>query len=294
MVALLDVETVARGGAHVSLVNDMLRDLDSRKESMRLEPGIDGQAVRPSLSDEAHDRHEAFWRVVAGLMLLALIAVGWIAYSLRPRPSLATELAYRAAAEGRLREGKVGVQAGGVPAVTEAAAQPAPAPAREERTQVPSAPPPAQSPVASLPGAAIVSLSLRLARSLDNPPAYAEDGTSAAKPGARSGVPPAALEAQLRSELARAGQGESGEAQLNQLLGAVLQRLSRHEEAVSAYRAALEAAPQKGSSWIGMGMSLEALGRKQEALDAYRRGVGSGSLDHEQQVFAQQRILVLR
>jgi tetratricopeptide (TPR) repeat protein len=220
-------------------------------------------------------------------MLLALIAVGWIAYSLRPRPSLATELAYRAAAEGRLREGKVGVQAGGVPAVTEAAARPAPAPAREERTEVPS-------PVASLPGAAVVSLSLRLARSLDNPPAYAEDGTSAAKPGARSGVPPAALEAQLRSELARAGRGESGEAQLNQLLGAVLQRLSRHEEAVSAYRAALEAAPQKGSSWIGMGMSLEALGRKQEALDAYRRGVGSGSLDNEQQVFAQQRILVLR
>lgn len=105
----------------------------------------------------------------------------------------------------------------------------------------------------------------------------------------------AAMEAQFRSALAMTTHdGGANEAQLVQLLGALLQRLSRHEEALSAYRAAVQSSPQSGSAWIGMALSLEALGRTQEALEAYRRGVGSGSLDKEQQVFAQQRMLVLR
>lgn len=90
--------------------------------------------------------------------------------------------------------------------------------------------------------------------------------------------------------LAAARSGVSGNnAEYHSLLGAVLQRLARHEEAAEAYRATLQAAPGNGSAWLGLGISLEALGRRPEAAEAFRRAAASGSLPPDARVYAEQR-----
>lgn len=53
--------------------------------------------------------------------------------------------------------------------------------------------------------------------------------------------------------------------------GALLQRLSRHEDAVGEYRIALQMSPQAAPWWVGLGISQEALGRGKDALGSYRR-----------------------
>ena len=61
-------------------------------------------------------------------------------------------------------------------------------------------------------------------------------------------------------EVLRACKGDvSRDADYNALLGAVLQHMSRPAEAADAYRAALRLAPQAGTAWVGLGLSLEAL-----------------------------------
>lgn len=62
-------------------------------------------------------------------------------------------------------------------------------------------------------------------------------------------------------------------------LAAVYQRLGRHDEAVAAYRAALEARPGEARWWAGLAISLEQLRRWREARDAYRRAGHSGPLE---------------
>ena len=81
----------------------------------------------------------------------------------------------------------------------------------------------------------------------------------------------------------------AGGAEYNALMGAVLQRLSRHREAVDAFQIALRAAPQNGASWVSLGISLEALQRKPEAADAFRRAVATGTLGADVRAYAEQR-----
>jgi MSHA biogenesis protein MshN len=89
--------------------------------------------------------------------------------------------------------------------------------------------------------------------------------------------------------LEKAKGSAQGDAEFNPLLGAILQRLSRHEEAAQAYRAAVQAVPQSGISWVGLGISLEALQRRAEAGDAFRRAVATGSLNADVKTYAEQR-----
>jgi len=63
--------------------------------------------------------------------------------------------------------------------------------------------------------------------------------------------------------------------------GAVLQRLGKHAEAVEAYQNAIRIAPQPGTTWVGLAISLETLGRRPEAALAYRRALDAGSLAAE-------------
>jgi MSHA biogenesis protein MshN len=84
-----------------------------------------------------------------------------------------------------------------------------------------------------------------------------------------------------------------GDAEFNALLGAVLQRLSRHPEAAEAYRAAVNAVPHSGISWVGLGISLEAMARRPEAAEAFKRGVATGTLTAEVKTFAEQRARAL-
>ncbi|MGH8745452.1 MAG: tetratricopeptide repeat protein [Burkholderiales bacterium] len=73
----------------------------------------------------------------------------------------------------------------------------------------------------------------------------------------------------------------SRDVEYNTLLGAVLQHMARPDEAANAYRAALRTAPQAGTAWIGLGLSLAALDHRPEAVEAFRRGIATGSLSQE-------------
>jgi len=84
----------------MSLVNRMLRDLDRRQATDAPADMPPGQvrAVPRSLA-----RHEWFWRTVAALLLVSVAWVLWVTYQLRPRPAVATPLAFAAADEAKRR-----------------------------------------------------------------------------------------------------------------------------------------------------------------------------------------------
>ncbi|MGH8667594.1 MAG: tetratricopeptide repeat protein, partial [Burkholderiales bacterium] len=98
---------------------------------------------------------------------------------------------------------------------------------------------------------------------------------------------PAALQA-----MDKAGDGAQG-SDFQSLRAVVLQRMGRHEEAVSAYQAALRSGPQQATTWIGLGISLEALGHRPEAAQAYKRALGAGALAGEVKEYAEARIRAL-
>ena len=78
------------------------------------------------------------------------------------------------------------------------------------------------------------------------------------------------------------------------LRGAVLQRLGRHADAVSAYQKAVQSGTQPGETWTALGISLEAVGRTQEAGEAYQRALGSGRLPREVRDYAEARLKTLQ
>lgn len=96
-------------------------------------------------------------------------------------------------------------------------------------------------------------------------------------------------------EVLRGCKGDvSRDAAYNSLLGAVLQHLSRPGEAANAYRAALRAAPQAGTAWIGLGLALAAQDHRPEAAEAFRRAVATGSLNRELTHYAKQQLRQLQ
>lgn len=72
--------------------------------------------------------------------------------------------------------------------------------------------------------------------------------------------------------------------------GALWQRLGEHEHAVTAYRKALDADPDKGVWWMGLAISLEALQRRDDALDAFRIALHDPSLSAPLRRFVSARI----
>jgi MSHA biogenesis protein MshN len=75
---------------------------------------------------------------------------------------------------------------------------------------------------------------------------------------------------------------------------ALLQRQSRHQEAVDHYLAALRLAPGSGVWLMGLGISLHALNRNREAQDAFRRAKATNTLNPELQAFVEQRLRQLQ
>jgi len=100
---------------------------------------------------------------------------------------------------------------------------------------------------------------------------------------------PASLEV-----LNAAQRSAQGDADFSALHGNVLQRLARHREAADAYRDALRLAPDTGTAWVGLAMSLEALEHRPEAVEAFHRAVATRSLSAELRVFAEQRARLLQ
>ena len=85
------------------------------------------------------------------------------------------------------------------------------------------------------------------------------------------------------------GAGATGmaSAENRALTGAAYQRLGNHRSAMEAYQAALRLSPSTGSSWVGLGISLEALEHPNEAAEAFRRALSTGTLTAEVRAFAE-------
>jgi MSHA biogenesis protein MshN len=83
-------------------------------------------------------------------------------------------------------------------------------------------------------------------------------------------------------------------AEFQALRAAVLQRLGRHAEAVTAYQSALTKSAQPAGTWAGLGISLEALGRNSEAAQAYKRALGAEALPSELREYAEIRLRALQ
>jgi MSHA biogenesis protein MshN len=76
-------------------------------------------------------------------------------------------------------------------------------------------------------------------------------------------------------------------------MAAVLQRLSRHGEAIERYRAALALKPNAGVWLMGLGISSQALERHADAQDAFRRARESSDLNADLRAFVEQRLAQL-
>src|SRR5438128_454771 len=105
----------------MSLINKVLQDLDQRSAMSAPDSKPQPQQVR-AVPPQRGGR-EWFWRIVAGLMIVALGWVGWIAYQLQPKSGIATELAFQAAEEAKQKKQ--------TPAPISAVPAPAPKPAAE-------------------------------------------------------------------------------------------------------------------------------------------------------------------
>jgi MSHA biogenesis protein MshN len=82
-------------------------------------------------------------------------------------------------------------------------------------------------------------------------------------------------------------------ADFHALRGALLQRLTRHREAVEAYETAIRDGTAAPTTWVGFGISLEALGRRPEAARAYRRALAAGPIAPEAREYAESRARAL-
>src|SRR5207302_10659417 len=92
--------------------------------------------------------------------------------------------------------------------------------------------------------------------------------------------------------LAKAGRAARN-AGYQAMRGAVLQRVGKDLEALQASQNAIRIAPQPGTSWVGLAISLETLGRRPEAAQAYRRALDAGSLAAEAREYAESRARAL-
>jgi MSHA biogenesis protein MshN len=71
---------------------------------------------------------------------------------------------------------------------------------------------------------------------------------------------------------------------------ALLQRVGRHDMAITEYRHALEVSESNALWWVGLGVSLESTERMAQAADAFRRAKAIGNLPTETAVYVEQRL----
>lgn len=153
----------------MSLVNRMLRDLDRRQAADASPADLPPGQVRAVLRSPG--RHEWFWRLVAALLLVSVAWVLWVTYQVRPRPALATQLAFAAAEEAKRRPLESLPEVAKLPALPEpqpqqvaAVANPPPAPlefmklAQLIETPIPERPAPKAKSSAPRPATGPVSL----------------------------------------------------------------------------------------------------------------------------------------
>jgi MSHA biogenesis protein MshN len=134
----------------------------------------------------------------------------------------------------------------------------------------------------------VASASRLLREAVDANPAQPTFSLGLARVYAEQREYPAAL-----AVIEKAGAAAQG-AEFQVLRGAVLQRLGRHAEAVTAYQDALQKSAQPGGTWTGLAISLEALGRHGEAAQAYQRALAAGPMPAQLRDYAEGRIKALQ
>ena len=70
----------------------------------------------------------------------------------------------------------------------------------------------------------------------------------------------------------------------------LLQKQSRHAEAVDRFKAALAVRPNEGRWWFGLGLALDAAGREIDARDAFVRARESGNLQGDMSAVVEQKL----
>lgn len=80
------------------------------------------------------------------------------------------------------------------------------------------------------------------------------------------------------------------QADVQAFLAALLQRQSRHKEAVEHYQAAVRLSPQSGVWLMGLGISLQAEERLAEAQEAFKRAQNSNTLGPDLRAFVDERL----
>ncbi len=73
-------------------------------------------------------------------------------------------------------------------------------------------------------------------------------------------------------------------------LAALMQRLQRHQEAITRYQAALTLNPGNGLWWMGEAISLQALKQNKDAKSAYQHALDLKNLSPDLQQYVQQRL----
>src|SRR5205807_1455177 len=260
----------------MSLINKMLQDLDRRQA---LAGATDASVVQVRALAEGHrGGREWLWRIVAVLLTLGLGWVIWVGYQLLPKP-LVTGVGLRAASEAQTRP--IPAQPAPPPAPSVTAPPPAPAPVVEPTPPVPTEAQPVPPPPPE---------TLRLAREIETPvrapgaagrEAATKEPAKAPKLAAVPGLARGTVDKRDRAQpafavalariyteqrdypdalevLDKAGPAARN-AEYQAMRGAVLQRLGKNLEAVQAYQNAIRIAPQPGTTWVGLAISLETL-----------------------------------
>jgi MSHA biogenesis protein MshN len=240
----------------MSLINNMLQDLDSRRA---LGEDADTAGVRAPVAKPK--RREWFWYTLAVLMLLSVSWVGWMAFQLMPRP-----LTLSAPKESRAPEARVPpkpVAQVPAPAVQPAASEPAP--------PVPPSPPPAQS----APSPARPFDTMRLARQIETPisevPKPQAQAVRPAKPAMPTQAPATATAKGSVDKFDRT-QPASQTSSNNFTRAVALLNQGRLAEAEQQLEAALKADPSHAAAR----QAYVALLLEQQRVEAARRSLQEG------------------
>jgi MSHA biogenesis protein MshN len=235
----------------MSLINKMLHDLDRRSGFVAPGGGLPLQQVRPIVQRRAL----RFWaRGFVGLILLAGVGrIAWIAHELRPRPALATELAFRAEAEARARPAPPAVEEP-KPAPSEpvvAASEPEPAIETEGQDAAPDslAPPRVET--------------LKLALSIDTP--IVERHTRVAR------TSPARPVTEAKATAPAVEPKASALATMPLLASSAGTRVERHDRTTTG--------PERADAQFNSAMNLLNAGRVAETEDALGGLIASNPLD---------------
>jgi MSHA biogenesis protein MshN len=235
----------------MSVINKMLKELDQRQAP----PSLGGPAVRPARVgvETAGKGKEAFWRLLAFLMLASMVWIAVVAYQLQAQP-VVTNLAFKAAGDASVRRvAPPPVPVAAVPAVPEQGTAALPlinpellklAPSIE--TPIPSAPRPLAAPGPKILSAARVppkeAETLLGAGSPQSPkplagPAEGNPSQGKVEKGNRPRTPGELAEAEFRRGAGLLNEGRVGDAK--EVFSAALKADRNHESARQALIALL-------------------------------------------------------